>query len=213
MISNYFIDHFTCLLLRAGQYGDLWIMLPLITTVEEVRKFRGFMGQVMRDLERESLAFRKDVKLGIMIEVPSAALMADVLAREVDFFSIGTNDLVQYALAVDRNNEHVAHLHQPLHPAILRMIRFVIDSAAAADIDVAVCGEMAADTRSTALLLGLGLRRLSMAPRLVPGVKSAIRHINLTAMGELVDHCLQLGSAQEVKDYLDRSLGRPAMPA
>lgn len=195
-------------LLRAAQYGDLWVMLPLVTTVEEVRQFRAFMGQVMRELERESLTFRRDIKLGVMIEVPSAALMADVLAREVDFFSIGTNDLVQYALAVDRNNEHVAHLHQPLHPAILRMIDFVIESAEKEAIDVSVCGEMAADPLCSAVLLGLGLRRLSMAPRLVPGVKTAIRHTNLAELRQLVDHCLNLGSALEVKEFLGQKLGR-----
>ena len=110
-----------------------------------------------------------------MIEVPAAAIIADILAREVDFFSIGTNDLIQYSLAVDRNNEHVASLYQPLHPAILRMLRFVIDSGRAAGIEVSLCGEMAADPRYALLLVGLGLRRLSMSPRQIPEVKTWLR--------------------------------------
>jgi phosphotransferase system enzyme I (PtsI) len=195
-------------LLRAGLYGDLQIMLPLISTVEEVRQFRGFLGHIMKELDSESIAYRKDIKLGVMIEVPSAALMADILAQEVDFFSLGTNDLIQYALAVDRNNEHVAHLHQPLHPAILRMIRFVVDSATEAGIGVSVCGEMAAEPRSTALLLGLGLRRLSMAPRLVPTVKALVRALDTKELERLVGHCLQLSTAIEVQEYLDQTVGR-----
>jgi phosphotransferase system enzyme I (PtsI) len=195
-------------LLQAALEGDLWIMLPLISTVEEIRQFRRFMSQVMSELEQESVAYRKDIKLGAMIEVPSAATMADVLASEVDFFSIGTNDLIQYSMAVDRNNEHVAYLHQPSHPAILRMIRFVTQSAANADIDVSVCGEMAADTRSTALLLGLGVRRLSMAPRLVPAVKSRIRQINLAEAEKVIDRCVKLGTAREVEEELASTLGR-----
>jgi phosphotransferase system enzyme I (PtsI) len=200
-------------LLQAGLYGDLWIMLPLISNVEEVRKFRITMASIMKELDQEGLEHSRDYRLGIMIEVPSAALMADVLAREVDFFSIGTNDLIQYALAVDRNNEHVAYLHQPSHPAILRMIRFVVQSAAAAGIDVGICGEMAADVNSTALLLGLGLRRLSMAPRRVPAIKSQILEMNAAEAAEAVDRCMDLGTAAEVEEVLQSFLGASKAPA
>jgi phosphotransferase system enzyme I (PtsI) len=194
-------------LLRAAVHGDLWILLPLISSVEEIRAFRQVLVGLMKELEGRSIPHSRSIKLGAMIEVPSAALMADRLASEVDFFSIGTNDLIQYALAVDRNNEHVAHLHQPFHPAILRMIRFVVESADAAGIGVSVCGEMAGDERFTALLLGLGLRNLSMSPRRVPAIKSRIRQIDQAAAGDVARRCLELGTAQEVEEQLETRLG------
>ncbi|MDX1643775.1 MAG: phosphoenolpyruvate--protein phosphotransferase [Thermoanaerobaculia bacterium] len=200
-------------LLRAGVDGELRIMLPMVSGVEEVRKFRHGLLRLMKELDAEGVRYAGDPELGIMIEVPSAALTADVLAREVDFFSIGTNDLIQYALAVDRNNEHVAHLHQPHHPAILRMIRFVVDSAAEAGIDVSLCGEMASDVRSTALLVGLGLRRLSMAPRQVPAVKSRVRQIDRADAEEAAKRCLTMGTAQEVDDHLRTVFGAALVSA
>jgi phosphotransferase system enzyme I (PtsI) len=157
----------------------------------------------MEELERDGLAFRRDVRLGVMIEVPAAALIADLLAREVDFFSIGTNDLIQYSLAVDRNNEHVASLYQPLHPAILRMLRFVIDSARAAGIELSLCGEMAGDPRYALLLVGLGLRRLSMSPRRIPEVKSWIREASAAELADLAASCLEYGTAGDVQRYLE----------
>jgi phosphotransferase system enzyme I (PtsI) len=193
-------------LYRAGLYGDLWVMLPLVSTVEEVREFRAFADGVMADMEREGVAFRRDIRLGVMIEVPAAAVIADLLAREVDFFSIGTNDLIQYSLAVDRNNEHVAHLYQPLHPAILRMLRFVIDSARAAGIEVSLCGEMAADPRFALMLIGLGLRRLSMSPRQIPEVKTWIRETSAASLAELAERCMEHSTAAEVQAHLDSFL-------
>jgi phosphotransferase system enzyme I (PtsI) len=190
-------------LYRAGIYGDLWVMLPLVSTVDEVRSFKAFAEEVMGELEREGVAFRRDIRLGVMIEVPGAALISDVLAREVDFFSIGTNDLIQYALAVDRNNEHVASLYQPLHPGILRMLRFVIDSARAAGIEVSLCGEMASDPRFALLLVGMGLRRLSLAPRGIPEVKSWIRDISAAELSELADRCLAHSTAADVQRHLE----------
>jgi len=190
-------------LYRAGLYGDLWVMLPLVSTVEEVRQFRAFAEEVMAEMEREGVPFRRDVRLGVMIEVPAAAMIADMLAREVDFFSIGTNDLIQYSLAVDRNNEHVAHLYQPLHPAILRMLRFVIDSARAAGIEVGLCGEMAADPRFALVLIGLGLRRLSMSPRQIPEVKTWIREATASGLAEAALRCLEHSTASEVQAHLD----------
>ncbi|HYN21968.1 MAG TPA: phosphoenolpyruvate--protein phosphotransferase [Thermoanaerobaculia bacterium] len=190
-------------LFRAGIFGDLWVMLPLVSTVDEVRSFRAFAEEVMQELEGEGVPFRRDIRLGVMIEVPGAALMADVLAREVDFFSIGTNDLIQYALAVDRNNEHVAYLYQPLHPGILRMLRFVIDSACAAGIEISLCGEMATDPRQALLLVGMGLRRLSVSPRRIPEIKSWIRDVSAAELAELAGSCLEYSTAAEVQRHLE----------
>ncbi|MES1240501.1 MAG: phosphoenolpyruvate--protein phosphotransferase [Acidobacteriota bacterium] len=190
-------------LYRAGVYGDLWVMLPLVSTVDEVRSFRAFADDVLRELEQEGVPFRRDIRLGVMIEVPAAAMIADVLAREVDFFSIGTNDLIQYSMAVDRNNEHVASLYQPLHPAILRMLRFVIDSARAAGIEVSLCGEMAADPRFALLLIGMGMRRLSMSPRRIPEIKTWLRDISASDLAALADGCLAHSTAAEVQRHLD----------
>ncbi len=198
-------------LLRATVYGDLWIMLPMVTIVEEIQRFRRFADQAMEELEREGHPFRRDYRLGIMIEVPAAAMIADILAREAHFFSIGTNDLIQYSLAVDRNNEHVADLYRPLHPGMVRMLRFVIESAGQAGIDVGICGEMAADPRMTAVLLGCGLRRLSVSPRQVPVIKRRIRSLSLDRLKGLVSTCSALATAGEVEEYLDSVLAKAAV--
>jgi phosphotransferase system enzyme I (PtsI) len=190
-------------LFRAGLYGDLWIMLPMVSNIEELRKFRVFADEVMAEMEQEGVPFRRDVKLGVMIEVPGAALTADLLGREAAFFSIGTNDLIQYSLAVDRNNEHVANLYQPLHPAILRMLRFVIDSGRAAGIEVSLCGEMAADPRYALLLVGLGLRRLSMSPRQIPEVKTWIREATVSGLADFAASCMAYSTAAEIQQHLD----------
>lgn len=194
-------------LLRATAYGDLWVMLPLVTIVEEVVQFRRFTAEVMEELEDEGLDFRRDFKLGIMIEVPAAAIISDLLAPEVDFFSIGTNDLIQYAMAVDRNNEHVANLYRPLHPGMVRMLRMIIGNANRAGIDVSMCGEMAADPRMTAILLGCGLRRFSVSPRQVPVIKRRIRELSLGRLDSLVDTCADLKTARQVEEFLETELG------
>ncbi len=194
-------------LIRATAYGDPWIMLPMVTIPEEVREFRRVAGEIMDELEAEGLPFRRDFKLGIMIEVPAAALISDLLAREVDFFSIGTNDLIQYALAVDRANEHVADLYRPLHPAMLRMLKLIVRNATAAGIDVGMCGEMAADARMTAVLLGCGLRRLSVSPRRIPAIKRRVRELSMEQLEDIVETCSNLATAAEVDDYLGAALG------
>ena len=194
-------------LFRAAVFGDLWVMVPMVATLDEVRRFKAFAAQVMDELECEGLPYRSDIKMGVMIEVPSAALTADLLAREVDFFSIGTNDLIQYSLAVDRNNEHVADLYQPFHPAILRMLRFIVESARSTGICVSVCGEMAADLRAASLLIGLGLRRLSVRPRIVPEIKTQVRERSVSELEELAQRALSLRTAAEVSELLDAALG------
>lgn len=186
-------------LFRAGVTGDLWVLLPMISTLGEVLQFRAFADEVLAELEEEGLEHQRDYKLGIMIEVPSAALTADIFAPQVDFFAIGTNDLIQYSLAVDRNNEHVADLYQPLHPAILRMLRMVVSAATEAGIDLEICGEMASDPTIAPLLVGMGLRRLSMSPRVIPAVKAQLRELDSGELRELAEECLTLPTADAVK--------------
>lgn len=197
-------------LFRAGCHGDVWVLLPMVSTVEEVRAFRLFAEEVRRELAAEGVPYCERFKLGVMIEVPSAALVADHLAAEVDFFAIGTNDLIQYSLAVDRNNEHVTHLYQPLHPAMLRMLRFVVEQADAHGIPVSVCGEMAADPLAAAVLVGLGVRRLSLSPRRVPEIKTRLRQLDVDFLQEHVRRCSELPTAAAVEEYLRGVLARRA---
>ncbi|MEM8931515.1 MAG: phosphoenolpyruvate--protein phosphotransferase [Acidobacteriota bacterium] len=198
-------DIFRCqirALIRATVFGELWIMLPMVTVVEELRTFREVAEEVMDDLEIEGLPFRRDFKLGTMIEVPAAAMITDLLAREVDFFSIGTNDLIQYSLAVDRNNEQVADLYRPLHPGMIRMLRTIIGNARQAGIEVSLCGEMGSDPRLTPILLGCGLRRVSVAPRQVPTIKRRVRELTVEGLEAIAMQCASLATADEIDDYL-----------
>lgn len=184
-------------LLRAAVHGPLRIMLPLVSGVSELRLALEVVDEARRQLEDAGMAYAQDVPVGIMVEMPSAAVVADVLARHVDFMSIGTNDLIQYTLAIDRENDGVGYLYRPLHPAILRLIRTVIEAGKAADIPVSLCGEMAADPRYTWVLVGLGMRELSMHPSAVPVIKNIIRGSELEEMEALAAEILQ---AEEVDD-------------
>ena len=167
-------------MLRAGAHGPLRILLPMICSVAEVQRVREMMGQVARRLRRRGVAIADPLPpVGVMVEVPGAALSADALAYAGDFFAIGTNDLTQYTLAIDRGDEQVASLYDPLHPAVLRLIQFTIEAALRARIPVSVCGEVAGDSRYTALLLGLGVRDLSMVPPSIPVVKKRVRTLDL----------------------------------
>jgi phosphotransferase system enzyme I (PtsI) len=195
---------------RAARDHEIWLMLPLVASVEEVREFRSFADQVLDELEAEGRKCSRNYRLGVMIEVPSAAMVADHLAQEVDFFSIGTNDLIQYSQAVDRNNEQVAHLYRPLHPGLLRMLRFIIDSAREAGIEVSLCGEMAADPTIAPLLVGLGLRRMSVSPRLVPVIKAQLRRLSAKELADVAERCLEMSTADEVAEYLNDFLLRRA---
>ncbi|HEX9488835.1 MAG TPA: putative PEP-binding protein, partial [Stellaceae bacterium] len=169
-------------MLRAGADGPVRILLPMICSVAEIRKTREALNQVARRLKRRGAKIADPLPpLGVMIEIPGAALAADALAAEADFFAIGTNDLIQYTLAIDRGDEQVAHLYNPLHPAVLRLIQFAVEAALRARIPVSLCGEMAGDPRFTPLLLGLGIRDLSMAPSKIGRVKQRIRSLDMAA--------------------------------
>ena len=187
-------------ILRAAVVGNCSLMYPMITTLDELRACRAFVAACKRELEEEGLPFRKNIPEGVMIEIPSAALQADKLARECDFFSLGTNDLVQYTFAVDRGNESIAHLYQPLHPVILSMIYGVTQAARRHDIPVCVCGEMASDPLAALLLVGMGIRRLSMSANLIPRIKELICRIAYFDMQRLVDSMRRedLSTAAEV---------------
>jgi len=195
-------------ILRAGTMGDVRIMFPMISTVEELRQCRTLMNEVKEDLEEEGIPFKPDLKVGTMIEVPSAALLADVLAREVDFFSIGTNDLIQYTLAADRNNENVANLYNPADPAVLRLIRRVVEAAHKEQIEVNVCGEMSGEPLYAPLLVGLGLRQLSATPRKIPEIKRVIRQLTVPEAERLAERALHMETARQVGNYLRDQLRR-----
>lgn len=189
-------------ILRASALGDVRIMFPMISTLQELRECKFLLAEVKEDLQEEGIAFNKDLPVGTMIEVPSAALMADVLAREVDFFSIGTNDLVQYTLAADRTNENVASLYTPSDPAVLRLIHRVVKAGAEQGIEVNVCGEMSGEPLYTMLLLGMGLRQLSVTPQNIPEIKNVIRTITLQDARHVADEAMRLESARDVSNYL-----------
>jgi phosphotransferase system enzyme I (PtsI) len=189
-------------ILRAGLYGKLRLMFPLISGVRELRVAKMVLDEVKEGLHREGQEFDEKMKLGIMIEVPSAATISDLLAREVDFFSIGTNDLIQYCLATDRGNDSIAHLYTPLHPAILRTLKFVVESANANRIEVSMCGEMASDPLYALILLGLGLRELSMHPTAIPIIKNVIRSIRIREARSLVKKIMGFATEQEIREYV-----------
>jgi phosphotransferase system enzyme I (PtsI) len=187
---------------RASAFGRLKVMYPLISDVREVRAANALLEEAKRGLRAEGGDFDEGLPVGVMIETPSAALLADALAKKVDFFSLGTNDLTQYTLAVDRGNERVASLYEPFHPAVLRLIRGVIEEAGKAGIPVALCGEMAADPLQALILIGLGLRDLSMAPRSIPGVKQLLRSISLAQASELAEKALGFTTAAELRAWV-----------
>ena len=182
-------------LLRAGAHGDARIMLPLVVSIDEVRQAHRLLDEAAAELEARGLAFRRDLPLGIMVETPAAAMSADVLAKEVAFFSIGTNDLVQYTLAVDRGNVNLAARFTPLHPAVLRLVKRTVDVGRAAGLEVAVCGEMASQPVMAFALIGLGVRQLSVAPRTVTLVKHIVRGISAELAAEAAEAALASDNA------------------
>ena len=190
--------------LRVSVFGPIKIMLPMISTIEELRTAKEMIAKVREELAAEGIEMAPRVPVGIMVEVPSIALIIDRVADEVDFFSIGTNDLVQYSLAVDRVNEHVAHLYQPSHPGILRLIREVIITSNRADIPVSICGEMCSEPAYILLLMGLGLRHFSLSPIAIPTVKRVIRQVTMKEAVKVADECLNSEQASESEELLSK---------
>jgi len=198
-------------ILRASVLGDIRIMFPLITNIQELMQAKMILRDVMEDLDEESISYNRDIEIGIMVETPSAALMASTLARDVNFFSIGTNDLTQYTLAVDRGNELVSTLYSSVDPAVLRLIRTVIQDAYKAQIDLSVCGEMASEPEYIMLLLGMGVRTISLAPPMIPEVKQIIRSVTMTDCNNLARKILGMNSERQIASFL-RNATRKILP-
>ncbi|CCO23405.1 phosphoenolpyruvate--protein phosphotransferase [Maridesulfovibrio hydrothermalis] len=194
-------------LLRAGVHGDIRILVPMISSVDEVRRFKEFLAEAQSSLEHEGIAYAKDLPVGVMIETPAAVFLAPHLIRETDFFSIGTNDLTQYTLAVDRQNERIAELFEQLSPAVLLGIKHTVDAAREEGKPVCVCGQMAGDVLSALLLVGLGVEELSMSPVHIPRVKNAIRKHSCARLRDIARDALGLATAAEVKAKLEKYLG------
>lgn len=190
-------------LYRASIYGKLAIMLPMISSVDELRSAKAIINGVKEELKAEKIKFDKNVKIGIMIEVPSAAIMAEQLAKECDFFSIGTNDLIQYTVAVERGNEKISDLYTKFHPAVIRLIKMAIDGAHKSKIFCGMCGEAAADERFIPLLVGLGLDEFSMNPTKILNSRKMIRSLNHKECKKLVQEILRMSSASEIKARLE----------
>jgi len=190
-------------ILRASVYGRMGIMFPMISGVEELRAAKKIVEEVKAELRSEGVPANDNIEIGIMIEVPSAVMMAENLAEEVDFFSIGTNDLIQYALAIDRVNERVSYLYRPLHPAILKLIKHVVDAGHNAGIKVNMCGEMAGDTLCTMVLIGFELDGLSMTPLAIPRVKRIIRESTLEESKKLLQKVMTFSVASDIEEYVE----------
>jgi phosphotransferase system enzyme I (PtsI) len=189
-------------ILRASAHGKLRILFPMISGVEEIQQAKAILEDVKRGLAKAGIPFGADVEVGAMIEIPSASVTADLLAREVDFLSIGTNDLIQYTLAIDRMNEHVSYLYEPLHPAVLRIIRGVVQAAHHVGVRVAICGEMAAEPAYALILLGLGLDEFSMNPVAIPKVKKILRLATYEETQTLVEELFRFSTASEIECYV-----------
>ncbi|HON86161.1 MAG TPA: phosphoenolpyruvate--protein phosphotransferase [Syntrophorhabdaceae bacterium] len=195
-------------ILRASAYGPLKILIPMVSGVEEVRKTKAIIKECMEELEQKHIDFNRDIKIGIMIEVPATCMISDILAEEVDFFSIGTNDLIQYTLAIDRGNEYVSYLYEPLHPAVLRMIKYVVDVAHNHEIEVAMCGEMAGEALYIPVLVGLGLDEISMNPYSVPRAKKIIRGIEHSYCKDIVSEIMGKESPKDAEYMLRKEMAR-----
>jgi phosphotransferase system enzyme I (PtsI) len=198
-------------ILRASAFGNVRIMFPMVSTLLELRQCKMILAEVKEDLEDEGIVFNRKIPVGTMIEVPAAAIMAEQLAREVNFFSIGTNDLIQYTLAADRTNENVASLYSPGDPAVLRLIDGVVRAAEKHGIDVNVCGEMSGEPIYTMLLLGMGLRQLSVTPHNIPEIKKIIRSVTIEDAVQVAREAMRLETSRDVNNYL-REQARRILP-
>jgi phosphotransferase system enzyme I (PtsI) len=189
-------------ILRAGVFGDLKIMFPMISNIQELRHAKDILTEAKNELVTENLPFNADIKVGIMIEIPSAAITADILAKEADFFSIGTNDLCQYTLAVDRMNDKITHLYDPFNHGVLRLINYVIEQGHKHNIHVGMCGEMAADPMAALLLLGMGLKEFSMSAASIPAIKDIITRNSLLSAQQVCKKVMEMDSSQSIITYL-----------
>jgi phosphotransferase system enzyme I (PtsI) len=198
--------------LRARLHGDVRLMLPLITQVEEVERTRELVAEVVDELRREGVPAAETVPVGVMIETPAAALLADQIAERSDFVSVGTNDLTQYTLAVDRSNARLAGRFTPLHPAVVRLLRQVLDAAMSVGREPSVCGEMASEPLSAMLLLGLGYRILSVAPTALPLVRWLVRHFDLRVAEEVAGVAVHAATTREVTTMLEEALAKQIDP-
>jgi phosphotransferase system enzyme I (PtsI) len=185
-------------ILRASANGNVAIMFPMISGIREVRQAKAWLAQAKAELRREGFEYDPEMPVGIMIEVPAAVMIADFLAREVDFFSIGTNDLIQYSIGVDRTNHHVSYLYQPLHPATLKSIKLVVDAAHQAGIEVSLCGEVASDPFCVPILMGMGIDSISLTPQAIPGIKRIIRQTKMRDCRELLRKVLECRTVHRI---------------
>ncbi len=192
-------------ILRASTHGNIKIMFPMISGIQEFIEAREILKQVMSDLDKENIAYDRDIKVGAMIEIPSAVVVADILAESADFFSIGTNDLIQYTLAIDRSNENVAYMYEPYHPAVIRMIMQIVKAAKNAGIEVSLCGEMASDPFCIPLLLGIGIDELSLTAAGIPLLKKLIRSLSKEEAEKDLANILKLKTSEEVRKYILKS--------
>jgi phosphotransferase system enzyme I (PtsI) len=195
-------------ILRASAFGNVKVMFPMVSTIEELRRAKLEVERAKGVLKARGVEFDPDFEVGVMVETPSAAIMADRLARECSFLSIGSNDLTQYTLAVDRGNEHVAKLFDHLHPAVLYLIKKTIDAAHQQGIWVGMCGEFASDLLGMLVLLGMGVDEMSVSPGMIPEAKGIIRNIDGGVAAEIVAQALKLGTALEVQRLLRREMDR-----
>jgi phosphotransferase system enzyme I (PtsI) len=193
-------------IIRASAYGKVRVLFPMISGLEEILQAKRIFNDVKADLLAQGVPMGNDIEIGVMIEVPSAVIIADALAREVDFFSIGTNDLIQYVLAIDRINERVTYLYEPLHPAVLQLIKQTVEAGHRAGIPVAMCGEMAGEPMYGMILLGLELDELSMNPTLIPRVKKIIRETTVQESKELLQQVMTFNSAVEIREYVEKTM-------
>lgn len=195
-------------ILRAGAHGHVRLLLPMISSLSELRVAKSLFEEAKEELKNEGVRFDPDVPVGVMIETPSAVLIADMLAKEADFFSIGTNDLIQYSLAVDRVNERIAYLYQPAHPGILRMLKLIIEAADRQNINLSICGEIAGDLSLALVVIGLGLKELSMAATGIPEVKKLIRSVSLDDVRALAARVLDLSTTDEIQSEVQQTIAQ-----